>query len=138
MASVVLMVPCQPKLLKNHVLHGNFHTKAASYSYPVIRNEKNSSFSYKSTVHVPIYELPGVLLFSFHFSPIAILLLYVSVPNTHVNLLCRLLLTNIWMTRPEYSEQCFLTKEQLNSSVRYFKFIIKNIDSTWVKGMWPF
>ncbi|XP_057448203.1 uncharacterized protein LOC130739808 [Lotus japonicus] len=59
MASVVLMVPCQPKLLKNHVLHGNFHTKAASYSYPVIRNEKNSSFSYKSTVHVPIYELPG-------------------------------------------------------------------------------
>ncbi|XP_029124837.1 uncharacterized protein LOC109819128 isoform X2 [Cajanus cajan] len=49
MASL-LLVPFQPKLLKK------FHIKAASNS---IRNEKTSSFSFRSKANVPIYELPG-------------------------------------------------------------------------------
>nr|AFK48945.1 unknown [Lotus japonicus] len=56
MASVV-MVPFQTRLLKKHVLRGHCHTKSASY--PMIRNEKKSSFRYRSTVDVPLYELPG-------------------------------------------------------------------------------
>ncbi|XP_061367594.1 uncharacterized protein LOC133310651 [Gastrolobium bilobum] len=56
MASV-LTVPCQPQLLKKHRFHGYCHTKASSNL--VIRNEKTSSFSYRSTVNVPLYELPG-------------------------------------------------------------------------------
>ncbi|XP_061362238.1 uncharacterized protein LOC133305990 [Gastrolobium bilobum] len=56
MASFI-MIPCQPQLLKKHRFLGHCHTKAASNS--VIRNEKTSSFSYRSIVNVPLYELPG-------------------------------------------------------------------------------
>ncbi|KAJ1398735.1 hypothetical protein SESBI_30829 [Sesbania bispinosa] len=56
MASI-LVAPWQPQLLKKHRLNRHSHTKAASYL--VIRNQKNSSFTYRSTVNVPLYELPG-------------------------------------------------------------------------------
>lgn len=63
MASM-LMVPKLPLLvLKNHRLSSHFHTKTASYR--VIRNEKTSSFNYRTTVNVPLNELPGVYQ-SFH------------------------------------------------------------------------
>ncbi|KAK7271805.1 hypothetical protein RJT34_28013 [Clitoria ternatea] len=53
----LLMVPCQPQIvLKKHGLQRHYHTKAASNS---IRNERTSSFSYKSNANIPFYELPG-------------------------------------------------------------------------------
>ncbi|CAJ2665706.1 unnamed protein product [Trifolium pratense] len=48
------------QVLKNHRLkkhHSYFNTKKTSYS--VIRNEKTSSFNYRTTANIPIYELPG-------------------------------------------------------------------------------
>ncbi|KAK7266456.1 hypothetical protein RIF29_19100 [Crotalaria pallida] len=54
MASI-LFVHCQPKLLKKH-RHCN---KTLPKLYPVIRNQKTSSFSYRSTANVSFYELPG-------------------------------------------------------------------------------
>ncbi|CAK8533473.1 unnamed protein product [Lathyrus sativus] len=57
MASM-LMVPKLPLLvLKNHRLNSHFPTKTASYR--VIRSEKTSSFNYRTTVNVPLNELPG-------------------------------------------------------------------------------
>ncbi|KAL2335483.1 hypothetical protein Fmac_016696 [Flemingia macrophylla] len=53
MASL-LMVPFQPILLKR--LQRSYHTKTSSKS---IRNEKTSSFSFRSKANVPLYELPG-------------------------------------------------------------------------------
>ncbi|AES74761.1 hypothetical protein MtrunA17_Chr6g0453601 [Medicago truncatula] len=57
MASISV-VPWQPLLVqKKHILNSHFHTKKTSCS--VIRNEKTSSFSYRSIANVPFYELPG-------------------------------------------------------------------------------
>nr|AFK37649.1 unknown [Medicago truncatula] len=57
MASISV-VPWQPLLVqKKHILNSHFHTKKTSCS--VIRNEKTSSFSYRSITNVPFYELPG-------------------------------------------------------------------------------
>ncbi|RDX74054.1 hypothetical protein CR513_46232 [Mucuna pruriens] len=50
----LLMVPCQPQLLKK--LQRHCHTKAASNS---IRSQKTSSFSFRSNANVPLHELPG-------------------------------------------------------------------------------
>lgn len=61
MASI-LMVPWQPLLVLKKK-HSDFHTKRPSYS--LIKNERTSSFNYKSTLNVPFYELPGVYQ-SFH------------------------------------------------------------------------
>jgi len=64
MASISV-VPRQPLLVqKKHRLNSHFHTKKTSCS--VIRNEKTSSFSYRSIANVPFYELPGVYYQSFH------------------------------------------------------------------------
>ncbi|KAK2419961.1 hypothetical protein QL285_030764 [Trifolium repens] len=49
-----LLVVKNPRLKKHH---SYFHTKKTSYS--VIRNEKTSTFNYRSTANIPIYELPG-------------------------------------------------------------------------------
>ncbi|WJX70546.1 hypothetical protein P8452_54640 [Trifolium repens] len=50
----MLVVPRQPLLvLKKHSLHNHFHAKK------VIRNERTSSFNYKSIANVPLNELPG-------------------------------------------------------------------------------
>jgi hypothetical protein len=61
-----LLVVKNPRLKKHH---SYFHTKKTSYS--VIRNEKTSSFNYRSTANIPIYELPGVYQ-SFHLYTIFI------------------------------------------------------------------
>ncbi|XP_027359370.1 uncharacterized protein LOC113868018 [Abrus precatorius] len=52
----LLMVPCQPLLLKKHKFHRLCHIKQISNS---IRNEKTSSFSFRSNANVPLHELPG-------------------------------------------------------------------------------
>ncbi|WJX70555.1 hypothetical protein P8452_54647 [Trifolium repens] len=52
--ATMLVVPRQPLLvLKNHSLSNYFHAKK------VIRNERTSSFNYKSIANLPLNELPG-------------------------------------------------------------------------------
>ncbi|WJX65648.1 hypothetical protein P8452_50284 [Trifolium repens] len=52
--ATMLVVPRQPLLvLKKHSLNNHFHSKK------VIRNERTSSFNYKSIANVPLKELPG-------------------------------------------------------------------------------
>lgn len=91
MASI-LVVPCQPQnvLLKKKLhryLNRHCHDAKSTSSYLVIRNEKTSSFSCRSTVNVPLNELPGVYISK--FSPLyTIIFLFqasVSNTNTHVN-----------------------------------------------------
>ncbi|XP_045811363.1 uncharacterized protein LOC123905703 [Trifolium pratense] len=56
MLTTMILVPRQPLLvLKKHSLINNhFHAKKL-----IIRNERTSSFNYKSTVNLPLNELPG-------------------------------------------------------------------------------
>jgi hypothetical protein len=56
--ATMLVVPRQPLLLllKKHSLNNHFHKKK------VIRNERTSSFNYKSIANVPLKELPGVYI----------------------------------------------------------------------------
>jgi hypothetical protein len=55
--ATMLAVPRQPLLvLKNHSLSNYFHAKK------VIRNERTSSFNYKSIANLPLNELPGVYI----------------------------------------------------------------------------
>jgi hypothetical protein len=115
--ATMLVVPRQPLLvLKNHSLSNYFHAKK------VIRNERTSSFNYKSIANVPLKELPGVYIYQ-SFYPYHILIFQSKqLFLTHFffcNYICRLPLINIWMTNSEYSKQYFLTKETLNNSMRY-------------------
>jgi hypothetical protein len=114
--AIMLVVPRQPLLvLKKHSLNNHFHAKKVIR----IRNERTSSFSYKSISNLPLNELPGVYqsFYPYH------ILIFQSKPLflTHFffNYICRLPLINIWMTNSEYSKQYFLTKETLNNSMRY-------------------
>lgn len=122
MASI-LVVPCQPQSLllkkKNRYLKRHCHDAKSTASYSVIRNEKTSSFSCRSTVNVPLNELPGVYQ-SFHpYIPSSSSSKQVCLTLTHMLiLLFRLPLINIWMTSTEQSKQYSLTKEQLNNSMR--------------------
>jgi hypothetical protein len=55
--AIMLVVPRQPLLvLKKHSLNNHFHAKKVIR----IRNERTSSFSYKSISNLPLNELPGV------------------------------------------------------------------------------